>query len=137
MKTMTALACTVAVTAGAAFADGHAQNWDMPMAYSATNFHSENGVKFADAEPLMMKYGERLRITLVNDTMMNHPVHLHGMWSELESGDDQYLARKHTIVAQPGAKITYLVTADAKGQWAYHCHLIYHMEGMFRRVVVA
>ena len=98
---------------------------------------SINGVKFADAKPILLKYGERVRFTLINDTMMNHPVHLHGMWSELESGDDQYLARKHTIVAQPGAKITYLVTADAKGQWAYHCHLIYHMEGMFRRVVVA
>ncbi len=98
---------------------------------------SVNGVKFADAEPLHLKYGERLRITLVNDTMMNHPIHLHGMWSELETGDADYIPRKHTVIVQPGAKISYLVTADAKGRWAYHCHLLYHMLGMFREVVVS
>ncbi len=98
---------------------------------------SFNGVKFADAKPIGLTFGERVRITLINDTMMNHPIHLHGMWSELETGDPNYLPRKHTIVVQPGAKISYLVTADARGQWAYHCHLLYHMEGMFRRVVVA
>lgn len=98
---------------------------------------SINGVKFADAKPIALTYGERVRITLINDTMMNHPIHLHGMWSELETGDPEYLPRKHTVIAQPGAKISYLVTADAKGQWAYHCHLLFHMEGMFRRVVVA
>ncbi|PWQ92903.1 copper resistance system multicopper oxidase [Leucothrix pacifica] len=98
---------------------------------------SFNGVAYNDAKPIGLRYGERVRITLINDTMMNHPVHLHGMWSELESGDDNYLPRKHTIVVQPGAKISYLVTADAKGQWAYHCHLLFHMKGMFRRVIVA
>ena len=98
---------------------------------------SINGVKFADAEPLVLKFGERVRITLVNDTMMNHPIHLHGMWSELETGDDQYIPRKHTIIVQPGAKISYLVTADAIGRWAYHCHLLYHMPGMFREVIVS
>ena len=98
---------------------------------------SINGIKYADAKPIGLNYGERVRFTLINDTMMNHPVHLHGMWSELESGDPGRLPRKHTIVAQPGAKISYLVTADARGQWAYHCHLLYHMKGMFRRVVVA
>ena len=98
---------------------------------------SINGVKFADSEPLKMKYGERLRITLVNDTMMNHPMHLHGLWSELETGDSRHLAKKHTVVVQPGSKISYLVTADALGNWAYHCHLLYHMPGMFRKVVVA
>ncbi len=98
---------------------------------------SINGVKFNDARPILLKYGERVRITLINDTMMNHPIHLHGMWSELETGDPGYLPRKHTVIAQPGAKISYQVTADAKGQWAYHCHLLYHMKGMFRRVVVA
>jgi FtsP/CotA-like multicopper oxidase with cupredoxin domain len=98
---------------------------------------SFNGVKFADAQPIALKFSERVRITLINDSMMNHPIHLHGMWSELETGDPNYLPRKHTIVVQPGAKISYLVTADAKGQWAYHCHLLYHMEGMMRRVVVA
>ena len=98
---------------------------------------SINGVKFADAEPLMMKFGERLRITLVNDTMMNHPMHLHGVWSDLETGDDAYIPRKHTVIVQPGSKISYRVTADALGGWAYHCHLQYHMPGMFRKVVIA
>ncbi|NOQ80414.1 MAG: copper resistance system multicopper oxidase [Gammaproteobacteria bacterium] len=98
---------------------------------------SMNGIKFADAEPLQLKFGERVRINLVNDTMMNHPIHLHGMWSDLETGDADYIPRKHTIIVQPGAKISYLVTADAMGGWAYHCHLLYHMLGMFRKVVVS
>lgn len=98
---------------------------------------SINGIKYADAEPLRFKYGERLRITFVNDTMMNHPMHLHGMWSELETGDGQRIPRKHTVIVQPGSKISYLVTADAMGGWAYHCHLLYHMLGMFRKVVVS
>ena len=97
---------------------------------------SINGVRYADAKPVEMKFGERLRIVLINDTMMNHPIHMHGMWSELETGDNNYLPRKHTIVVQPGAKISYLVTADAKGRWAYHCHLLYHMGGMFREIKV-
>ena len=97
---------------------------------------SINGVKFADAEPLRWKLGERLRITFVNDTMMNHPMHLHGMWSDLESGDDDFLPRKHTVVVQPGSRISYRVTVDAPGGWAYHCHLLYHMLGMFREVQV-
>ena len=98
---------------------------------------SINGIKFADSEPLMMKYGERLRITLVNDTMMNHPMHLHGVWSDLETGENSRIPRKHTVIVQPGSKISYRVTADALGGWAYHCHLIYHMPGMFRKVVIA
>src|SRR5690554_413951 len=97
---------------------------------------SINGVKFTDAEPLVLEYGERVRITLVNDTMMTHPMHLHGMWSELETGDPEYIPRKHTVIVQPGAKVSYLVTADAKGHWAYHCHLLYHMPGMFIKVLV-
>ena len=98
---------------------------------------SMNGIKFADAEPLNLRYGERVRFTLVNDTMMTHPIHLHGMWSELETGDPLHLPRKHTIIVQPGSKISYLVTADARGSWAYHCHLLYHMMGMFREVIVS
>jgi FtsP/CotA-like multicopper oxidase with cupredoxin domain len=97
---------------------------------------SMNGIKFMDAAPLEFEYGERLRITLVNDTMMTHPMHLHGMWSELETGDPDFIPRKHTVIVQPGSKISYLVTADARGQWAYHCHLLFHMPGMFRKVVV-
>ena len=98
---------------------------------------SINGVKYADSEPLRFNYGERLRINFVNDTMMNHPMHLHGMWSDLETGDPKHIPRKHTVIVQPGARISYLITADAKGEWAYHCHLIYHMAGMFRKVVVS
>lgn len=97
---------------------------------------SINGIKFTDAEPLVLEYGERVRITLVNDTMMTHPMHLHGMWSELETGDPEFIPRKHTVIVQPGAKVSYLVTADAKGHWAYHCHLLYHMPGMFIKVLV-
>jgi len=98
---------------------------------------SMNGIKFTDADPLQLKYGERVRITLVNDTMMSHPMHLHGMWSELETGDPTHIPRKHTVIVQPGSKISYLVTADAIGRWAYHCHLVYHMPGMFREVRVS
>ncbi len=98
---------------------------------------SINGVKFSKAEPLRFKMGEVVRITLVNDTMMNHPMHLHGLWSDLETGDNMYIPRKHTVIVQPGAKISYRVIVDAKGSWAYHCHLLYHMAGMFRQVIVA
>ena len=98
---------------------------------------SINGIKYADAAPLEFYYGERIRVTFINDTMMNHPMHLHGMWSDLETGDDNHLVRKHTVIVQPGAKISYRVTVDARGAWAYHCHMLYHMAGMFRKVVVA
>jgi len=98
---------------------------------------SINGIKFADAEPIKLKFGERVRINFVNDTMMNHPMHLHGMWSDLETGDADYIPRKHTVIVQPGSRISYLVTADAMGGWAFHCHLIYHMLAMFRKVEVS
>lgn len=98
---------------------------------------SMNGINFADAEPLALKYGERVRIVLVNDTMMTHPIHLHGVWSELETGEPNYIPRKHTILVQPGSSVSYLVTADAKGKWAYHCHLLYHMPGMMREVWIS
>ncbi|MGE8171051.1 copper resistance system multicopper oxidase [Pseudomonas putida] len=98
---------------------------------------SFDGIKFSDAEPLRLRYGERLRITLVNDTMMTHPIHLHGMWSDLEDEHGNFKVRKHTIDMPPGSKRSYRVTADALGRWAYHCHLLFHMEmGMFREVRV-
>ena len=97
---------------------------------------SFNGIKFADSVPLELFHHERVRITLVNDTMMTHPIHLHGLWSDLELGNGKLL-RKHTITVKPGEKLSYLVRADALGRWAYHCHLLYHMEaGMFREVRV-
>ncbi|WP_449117309.1 copper resistance system multicopper oxidase [Pseudomonas viridiflava] len=98
---------------------------------------SFDGVKFSDAEPLKLKYGERVRVVLVNDTMMTHPIHLHGMWSDLEDENGRFKVRKHTIDMPPGSKRSYRVTADALGRWAYHCHMLYHMEmGMFREVRV-
>ncbi len=98
---------------------------------------SFDGIKFAQAEPLRMTYGERLRIVLVNDTMMSHPIHLHGLWSDLEDADGGFHLRKHTIDMPPGTRRSYRVRADALGRWAFHCHLLYHMEaGMMREVRV-
>lgn len=98
---------------------------------------SFDGIKFSDAEPLRLTYGERLRIVLVNDTMMTHPIHLHGMWSDIEDDEGKFHVRKHTVDMPPGTKRSYRVTADALGRWAYHCHLLFHMEsGMFREVRV-
>ncbi len=98
---------------------------------------SFNGIKFSGAEPIRLTYGERVRIVLVNDTMMTHPIHLHGMWSDLEDAQGRFKVRKHTIDMPPGARRSYRVTADALGRWAYHCHMLFHMEaGMMREVRV-
>jgi len=98
---------------------------------------SFDGIKFSSADPLGLSYGERLRIVLVNDTMMTHPIHLHGMWSDVEDEHGEFQLRKHTVDMPPGTKRSYRVTADALGRWAYHCHLLYHMEaGMMREVRV-
>ncbi|MFC6381450.1 copper resistance system multicopper oxidase [Psychrobacter glacincola] len=95
-----------------------------------------DGVMFKDAAPVNIKPNERVRITLVNDTMMNHPMHLHGMWSDLRMPNGEFQVRKHTIMVQPAQKISFDVTGEA-GRWAWHCHLLYHMEaGMFREVAV-
>lgn len=99
---------------------------------------SIDGVKLSDAKPIHFREGERLRIILHNDSTMSHPMHLHGMWSELETSDGRFQVRKHTISVQPAQRVTFAVTADAPGRWAFHCHLLYHMAaGMFREVVVA
>jgi CopA family copper-resistance protein len=99
---------------------------------------SFDGKKFSEVEgPIAFRYGERLRLILVNDTMMDHPIHLHGMWMELENRHGRYRPRKHTISLKPGEMISAQITADAPGDWAFHCHLLYHMEaGMFRVVSV-
>jgi CopA family copper-resistance protein len=98
---------------------------------------SFDGVKASDAEPIRLTYGERVRFVLVNDTMMTHPVHLHGMWSDLENEAGQVFVRKHTIDMPPGARRAFRVTANALGRWALHCHLLFHMDaGMFREVRV-
>ncbi|AGA86140.1 copper resistance system multicopper oxidase [Stutzerimonas stutzeri] len=98
---------------------------------------SFDGIPFADAEPIRLKYGERVRFVLVNDTMMHHPIHLHGLWSDLEDENGNFKVRKHTIDMPPGSKRSYRVSADALGRWAYHCHMLMHMDlGMFREVRV-
>ncbi|HVI26658.1 MAG TPA: copper resistance system multicopper oxidase [Xanthomonadaceae bacterium] len=98
---------------------------------------SFNGQKFSDAAPLRFRYGERLRVVLVNDTMMAHPIHLHGMWSDLEDEHGAFQLRKHTVDMPPGTRRAFRVRADALGSWAFHCHLLYHMEaGMMRQVRV-
>ncbi len=97
---------------------------------------SFDGVKYSDAEePIVFREGERLRLILVNDTMMVHPVHLHGMFFEVETGAGRRLPRKHTISVKPGERLPLLVTADAPGDWAFHCHLLYHMRAGMMRVV--
>ncbi len=99
---------------------------------------SMDGVSFGDSTPVSLKYGERVRVILHNDTMMTHPMHMHGLWSELETPDGAFQVRKHTIAVQSAQRISYLVTADALGRWAWHCHLAMHMDGgMFREVVVS
>jgi CopA family copper-resistance protein len=99
---------------------------------------SMDGTKFSDAAPIMLKLGERVRFTLINDTMMDHPMHLHGVWSELENGQGDYRPYKHTILVKPGEKLSFLVNADEPGRWAFHCHLLYHMElGMMREVRIS
>jgi CopA family copper-resistance protein len=96
-----------------------------------------NGKKFSNAEPIELRLGERVRFVLINDTMMEHPIHLHGLWSELENGHGEFNPYKHTVIVKPAERLTYLVTADTPGQWAYHCHFAFHMDaGMFLTVVV-
>jgi CopA family copper-resistance protein len=100
---------------------------------------SFDGKKYSEApEPIPFHYGERVRLIFVNDTMMEHPLHLHGMWMHLENGTGVYLPRKHTVIVKPAERMSVTVTADAPGPWAFHCHLFLHMEaGMFRIVEVS
>jgi len=99
---------------------------------------SLDGLEFGQSTPIHFPHNERLRVILHNDTMMTHPMHLHGMWSELLNAQGEFMARRHTISVQPAQRVSFLVTADALGRWAWHCHLLYHMDaGMFREVVVA
>jgi FtsP/CotA-like multicopper oxidase with cupredoxin domain len=99
---------------------------------------SINGIPYAKAKPIMFNYKDRINITFINDTMMNHPMHLHGMWSDLQINDNKdYFPRKHTVIVQPGSKLSIHVDADAIGVWAFHCHLLYHMSDMFRKVIVS
>tara|TARA_R110002124_G_scaffold266813_2_gene433812 strand:- start:796 stop:2577 length:1782 start_codon:yes stop_codon:yes gene_type:complete len=98
-----------------------------------------NGKKYADAGPMKLNYGERVRLKFVNDTMMAHPMHLHGMFTQLENGQPMFkLPNKHTVIVPPGQSYSVLLTADEAGEWAFHCHLLYHMAaGMMTKAVVA
>ena len=98
---------------------------------------SINGVKFNDADPIRLQYGERVRFKFVNETMMTHPMHLHGMWSILDNDTGRWDPIKHVVSVSPGTTVFMETEVDAPGQWAFHCHLSYHAEsGMFRKVVV-
>ena len=99
---------------------------------------SFDGLEFGKSTPVHFNHGERVRVILQNDTMMTHPMHLHGVWSELENDKGEFMARRHTIPVQPAQRISFLVNADALGRWAWHCHLLFHMDaGMFREVVIS
>jgi L-ascorbate oxidase len=100
-------------------------------------FWSFDGKKFSEADPIRLKYGERVRFTFVNQTMMNHPMHLHGMWMQLDVGQKKFNPLKHVVNVPPGQSLSVDVPADAMGEWAFHCHLLYHMAtGMMRKVIV-
>jgi len=99
---------------------------------------SFDGLEFGKSTPVHMKHNQRLRVILQNDTMMTHPMHLHGMWSDLENDQGEVLVRRHTIPVQPAQRISFLTTPHDVGRWAWHCHLLFHMDaGMFREVVVS
>jgi FtsP/CotA-like multicopper oxidase with cupredoxin domain len=98
-----------------------------------------NGKTTAEAKPIQLRYGERVKLTFVNETMMAHPMHLHGMFVQLDNGQPaERLPDKHVVSVAPGKTYSVLISADAIGEWAFHCHLLYHMEsGMMSQVVVA
>lgn len=99
---------------------------------------SFDGLEFGKSTPVSLRHNERVRIILQNDTMMTHPMHLHGMWSELETDQGELRVRRHTIPVQPAQRISFLTTPHDVGRWAWHCHLLFHMDaGMFREVVVS
>ena len=98
---------------------------------------SINGIKYKDAEPIRLQYGERVRFKFVNETMMTHPMHLHGMWSIIDNGSGKRNPVKHVVSVSPGTTVYMETEVDAPGQWAFHCHLSYHADsGMFRKVIV-
>jgi FtsP/CotA-like multicopper oxidase with cupredoxin domain len=97
---------------------------------------SFDGLKFSEVtQPIEFEFGERVRLLLVNDTMMAHPIHLHGMFVELVNGNGRQNPRKHTVVVKPAERLAVDLTADEPGPWAFHCHLLYHMQAGMMRVV--
>ena len=98
---------------------------------------SFDDIKYSESEPIRVKFGERIRFNYVNETMMNHPIHLHGMWQYVDNGNGAYNPKKHVVNVPPGQTVSVIVVADAEGDWAFHCHLLYHMDtGMFRKLIV-
>jgi CopA family copper-resistance protein len=98
---------------------------------------SFDDIQYAHAEPIRVQFGEHIRFNYVNETMMNHPMHIHGLWQFLENGQGVYNPKKHVINVKPGTTARVDVLADAEGEWAFHCHLMYHMEtGMFRKLII-
>jgi CopA family copper-resistance protein len=98
---------------------------------------SIDGLEYGKSTPVHFRHGEKLRVHYHNDTMMTHPMHLHGMWSDLEDASGNFLTRRHVLPVQPAQRVSFSVTADALGRWAWHCHLLLHMDaGMFREVIV-
>ena len=98
---------------------------------------SLNDVKYSEADPIVLQYGERVRFKFINETMMTHPMHLHGMWSIIDNGSGARNPVKHTVSVAPGTIVYMETEVDAPGQWAFHCHLAYHADaGMFRKVIV-
>jgi CopA family copper-resistance protein len=121
---------------------------DMPAPTRTLEFHLTgnmnrfvwgfNGMKFSESEPVRIALGETVRFALINDTMMEHPIHLHGFFTILENGHGAHAPLKHTVNVKPGERLSYVFTADTPGHWAFHCHLMYHMEsGMFRTILVS
>jgi FtsP/CotA-like multicopper oxidase with cupredoxin domain len=97
-----------------------------------------DGKKFSEAPPVHVKLGERVRFVLINNTMMEHPIHLHGFLVALENGQEGHLPLKHTVNVKAGERTSFIFTADTPAHWAFHCHLLYHMEmGMFRTILVS
>ena len=98
---------------------------------------SINGIRYEDADPIVLQYGERVRFKFVNETMMTHPMHLHGMWFMVDNGAGERDPIKHVVSVSPGTIVYAETEVDAPGQWAFHCHLSYHAHsGMFRKVIV-
>jgi L-ascorbate oxidase len=98
---------------------------------------SINDIKYADADPIRLQFGERVRFKFVNETMMSHPMHLHGMWSIIDTGNGARDPVKHVVSVAPGTTVYMETEVDAEGQWVFHCHLSYHADsGMFRKVVI-
>jgi CopA family copper-resistance protein len=98
-----------------------------------------NGKSTENAEPIDLRYNERVKLTFINESMMSHPMHLHGMFVQLVNGQPaDRLPNKHTVNVEPGKSYSVLLTADEPGEWAFHCHLLYHMaSGMMTKVTVA